>query len=477
MQNVEHMPGIACVVSAPSRVGCTAVSLQLSPYPKLSMDEIGENGNGAGPATVHHAVKKTASYLDVSAVETRVHRGVKRSKTSSVCSLLDSKVAVQQSENEVAEVVIVCEPEQASLMMGGLHPRGSLYERPVNIETAKSQHAEFRAQLRAHGLRVLTVREVLSYNVDDNISARVDLEDLTFSALDYEMAPGYKVEDLAPEDRCFLSDAYKREVVEKMSVSQMVDTIMVQPTVHITPSHRDTGLFATYTFEPLSNLVYTRDQQITSCKGLVMGRLRSAQRQREVTIMRFCLTKLGLPLAGEIREPGFLEGGDFFPVSRDLAMLGIGLRSNFAACQQLMDEDLLGTRRFAVVRDDFDQAQDRMHLDCVFSVLSDTCCLMLADIMGAASPLRRLVDEYVKDSVTGRYSLAREGVELSAFMQGEGYHILPITNEHQLAYACNVLNLGDSRIISVHAPSARQIVKSPHFKTWPSLPWPLRRSG
>jgi hypothetical protein len=37
--------------------------------------------------------------------------------------------------------------------------------------------------------------------------------------------------------------------------------------------------------------------------------------------------------------------------------LGIGLRSNAAACAQLMEQDLLGTRRFAVVRDDFDQAQ------------------------------------------------------------------------------------------------------------------------
>jgi len=36
--------------------------------------------------------------------------------------------------------------------------------------------------------------------------------------------------------------------------------------VHITPSYRDTGLSATYTFQPLSNLVYTRDQQITTCK-------------------------------------------------------------------------------------------------------------------------------------------------------------------------------------------------------------------
>jgi hypothetical protein len=57
----------------------------------------------------------------------------------------------------------------------------------------------------------------------------------------------------------------------------------------------------------------------------------------------------------------------------------------------------------------------------------------------------------------------REGVEFSAFISGEGYHVIPISNEHQLQYACNVLNLGDSRIISVHAQSARQIVKDPRF--------------
>ena len=49
-------------------------------------------------------------------------------------------------------------------------------------------------------------------------------------------------------------------------------------------------------------------------------------------------------------------------------------------------------------------------------------------------------------------------------MAGEGYSIIPIAHEHQLAYACNVLNLGGSRVISVHAPSARQIVSHPAFK-------------
>jgi arginine deiminase len=56
---------------------------------------------------------------------------------------------------------------------------------------------------------------------------------------------------------------------------------------------RDTGLTASYTFEPLSNLVYTRDQQVTTCKGIVMGRLRSAQRQKEVELMSYCFRKLG----------------------------------------------------------------------------------------------------------------------------------------------------------------------------------------
>ena len=63
---------------------------------------------------------------------------------------------------------------------------------------------------------------------------------------------------------------------------------------------------------------------------------------------------------GEIEAPGYLEGGDFFPAGRDLALVGIGLRSNFEACHQLMERDLLGTRRLAVVKDQFEQHQVRL---------------------------------------------------------------------------------------------------------------------
>ena len=140
------------------------------------------------------------------------------------------------------------------------------------------------------------------------------------------------------------------QVPKEMSSEQLIDTIVIHPTVTISPTSRDTGLSSTYSFQPLSNLVYTRDQQITTRKGIVLGSLRSSQRQLEVDLMRFCFEKVGLSVIGSIEKPGFLEGGDFFPCGDDLALLGIGLRSNYDAAHQLMNGDLLGTTRLAVVR-------------------------------------------------------------------------------------------------------------------------------
>jgi hypothetical protein len=135
-------------------------------------------------------------------------------------------------------------------MMGGLHPRGSLFERPVNIESAKAHHANFRQVwctcggggglsathsvaaristggpvgsthssrplrrklgpacsprrappapptpraanfpqvLREHGVRVLTVREILAHGVDEHMGARVQLESMAMAMLKYQV--------------------------------------------------------------------------------------------------------------------------------------------------------------------------------------------------------------------------------------------------------------------------------------------------
>jgi N-dimethylarginine dimethylaminohydrolase len=50
-----------------------------------------------------------------------------------------------------------------------------------------------------------------------------------------------------------------------------------------------------------------------------MGRLRSLQRQNEVELMEFCFKKLGLDIVATVKAPGFLEGGDFYPVGESLS--------------------------------------------------------------------------------------------------------------------------------------------------------------
>merc|ERR1719171_3197604 len=91
---------------------------------------------------------------------------------------------VQRSENDAAKSVIVCEPGLPK-MMGALHPAGSLYERPVNLETAKAEHRGLRAALRRFGEKVLSVREILRYGLDDNLRHRVELEDFCMGSLHY----------------------------------------------------------------------------------------------------------------------------------------------------------------------------------------------------------------------------------------------------------------------------------------------------
>ena len=39
-----------------------------------------------------------------------------------------------------------------------------------------------------------------------------------------------------------------------------------------------------------------------------------------------------------------------------------------------------------------------MHLDCVFSILGDRCCLMLEEMIGEGSKTARCVDEYTRDA-------------------------------------------------------------------------------
>lgn len=394
----------------------------------------------------------------------------------------------QSHENDQAQIVIVCAPSSLSKLMGSLHPAGALYEKPVNIRNARESHAAFVSLLKRHNIDVRDVRDILTDRVDYSVGDRIDLENLAFSCLTYVYdSDGSDVED----DNCFqsgvtkkttyseahqyyVSDQYKRTVIEEMGQQQLVDIIFTNPTVTVTPSQRDTGFKASYSFYPLSNIVFVRDQQITTRKGIVMARLKSTQRQREVDIMQFCFNKLGLNVVGRVPSPGYLEGGDFFPAGPQLSLLGIGPRSDWHAAKYLLQQDLFGTDLVAIVKDELERTQERMHLDTVFNILNSECCLMLADMIGENSPTKRVVDEYVhcssplaegidNSNAIGNYVVRQRDVEFSKYMKDKGYDIISVPGKEQLNYGCNALNLGNGYIISIEKNTARLISRAACF--------------
>ena len=113
--------------------------------------------------------KKSEMFNSPSKQDVRdVAPSVPTAKRGSAINLLaggGNTTAVQEHENETAEIVIVCEPQGTSLMMGGLHPRASLYERPVNLDAAKSAHAEFRQVMREAGVKVRIEQSLSGQNL------------------------------------------------------------------------------------------------------------------------------------------------------------------------------------------------------------------------------------------------------------------------------------------------------------------------
>ena len=89
--------------------------------------------------------------------------------------------------------------------------------------------------------------------------------------------------------------------------------------------------------------------------------------------------------------------------------------------------------------------------------------MVLDEMIGEASPTRRLVDEYTLGA-DGEYAKSQSDVEFAHYLKGRGYNLITVTSEEQLKYACNVVNLGKSTILSCHMPTARKICRSHAFK-------------
>ena len=137
---------------------------------------------------------------------------------------------------------------------------------------------------------------------------------------------------------------------------------------------------------PSSNLltidsIYTRDSILISKQGLILCNMGRSSRTPEAIENFKTLSSKGYEIAGQIKAPGTLEGGDFIWIDNNHAAVGLGPRTNAEGINQL--KKILGpeVNLHIVNLPDPDHPDDVLHLMSIISPLDKDLALIYKPLM------------------------------------------------------------------------------------------------
>ena len=198
-----------------------------------------------------------------------------------------------------------------------------------------------------------------------------------------------------------------------------------------------------YKVRPLNNLFFTRDSCITTDVGVVIANMSEPARLPETQVVKLALSKLGITPIAEIQEPGKLEGGDFIPAGK-AAFIGVGIRTNDEAVEELLNRGACSYDRVVLVRDPL-RSMAQMHLDTYFNVVGPNKVL-LREARLTVSAERPTVDVYSRQR-NGTYRQSNRNQDFIELLKNMNFQILPVSDVDQQSYGVNVLCVAENRIV------------------------------
>lgn len=349
-------------------------------------------------------------------------------------------------------IILMHEPTD-ELFLGVIHPDAALFSDYFDIELAAKEHEAYRKALEKVGAKVLTVREILLEGTLTKEGRPIEGKELSELRAFASKFLTYNTSKIPEEAKA--QERYKRMIIDRANPKDLVKMIMLQPEIVLNYTESNTGFAATYVQRPIMNIFFMRDQMISTAKGIVIGRMNSAQRQLECEIAEFCLNKIGFPPIYHITgENAYLEGGDFLPFG-DYAFIGNGLRTTQEAIDQLMENDLLGCNKVVVVKDVWDE-QEQMHLDTYFNIIDRDLCTLSEDrYLAAKSDSQYLkIDIWERENANEPYRKAFSDISFVDFIEDElKMKVIPIQRADELTYANNFLTVAPRKIMAVAGQS------------------------
>ena len=127
--------------------------------------------------------------------------------------------------------------------------------------------------------------------------------------------------------------------------------------------------------------IYTRDSILISPGGLILCNMGRSSRTPEAKINFSSLKDLGCGIAGDIKAPGTLEGGDFIWIDKNHAAVGLGPRTNQDGIKQL--KKILGNDidLHVVPLPEPNHPDDVLHLMSIISPLDKDLALIYEPFM------------------------------------------------------------------------------------------------
>ena len=351
----------------------------------------------------------------------------------------NNKLAYPKAEWLKAGDILMHTPGQ-ELFNGVIHPSAGLFEDYFDVEKAAEEHRGYISMLQKNGIRVHTVKSILDeVNID---SLRI----LASRLLTYDTSN-------IPDEDEEKTEAYRQEVLQKMSRSDLIRCILLQPMVKLSKTDNNTGYEAQYIQNPLMNLYFTRDQSVTTPRGHIICKMNSSQRAPETEIIRLCYSHLGVKPILAITGEGRLEGGDYIPAG-NISLIGCGMRTNDEGIRQMMEADAFGHDTVVVVRD-HKLWQMQMHLDTHFNIIDKDLCTMVSSRLYAkpGDPEYNTCDIWTRQRGTMKYTLWKQSLSFVEYLRNRGYDIIPIDYEDELHYANNYLTIAPRHIMAVGGQS------------------------
>lgn len=344
-----------------------------------------------------------------------------------------------EAEWSPAREILMHTPGQ-ELFGGVIHPAAGLFEDYFDVDQAAAEHRGYIKMLENNGIRVHTVGDILEEVGIDSLRA------LAGRVMVYDISS-------TKGENTKSTEAYRQEVLGKMSRADLIRCILLQPTVKLTKTDNNTGYEAQYIQKPLMNLYFTRDQSITTPRGHIICNMNSSQRASETEIISLCYEHLGVKPILRISGKGRLEGGDYIPAGT-MSLIGCGMRTNDEGIRQLMEADAFGHDTVVVVRD-HKLWQMQMHLDTHFNIIDKDLCTMVSSRLHAkeGEPEFNTCDIWVREPGTKEYKLWKQDEPFVTYLLERGFSIIPIDYEDEMHYANNFLTIGPRHIMAVGGQS------------------------